>query len=108
MNISIVARKAFYDKFFIKPFMPNFLRMALADGLSYNPLNNSGGAIDNFRQKEFLKLKVNSNQKSIYKEYSDIKEYGNHITSLLSIPDLIQIGAASSIQYCGGPFIDVK
>lgn len=108
MNISIVARKAFYDKFFVKPLMPNFLRMALADGLSYNPLNNSGGAIDNFRQKEFFKLHVNLNQKSNYKEFSDIKEQGNHITNLLSIPDLIQVGAAASIQYCGGPFIDVK
>lgn len=32
-----------------------------------------------------------------------MKKHGNHITSLLSISDLIQLGGYTAVEYCGGP-----
>lgn len=107
MNISVIARKPFFDKFFVAPSMPGFLRIALTDALSFNKQNNTGGAINNYKDPQFLKLKTNSGLKSLCKEISDVKEHGNHVTFMLSISDIIQLGGASAIQYCGGPFIDV-
>jgi len=37
-----------------------------------------------------------------------LQKEGNHITEILSMSDLIQIGGASSVEYCGGPFIQIK
>lgn len=108
MNISVIARRPFYDKFFIKPSMPGFLRLALIDSLSFDKNSHLGGSINNFRCHNFLKLKSNSGLKDILKELADIHKQGNHITEMLSLSDLIQIGGAASIQYCGGPFIDVR
>lgn len=108
MNISVIARRPFYDKFFIKPSMAGFLRIALIDSLSFDKTTHTGGSINNFRCHNFLKLKCNSGLKDTLKELVDIHQQGNHITEMLSVSDLIQIGGAASIQYCGGPFIDVK
>ena len=33
----------------------------------------------------------------------DVKENGNHITAMLSISDLIQLGGYTAVEYCGGP-----
>jgi catalase (peroxidase I) len=35
----------------------------------------------------------------------NIKKYGNHITYMLSYSDLIQLGAITAVEYCGGPSI---
>ncbi len=37
-----------------------------------------------------------------------MKSEGNHITELLSLSDLIQLGGASAVEYCGGPSISIK
>jgi len=37
----------------------------------------------------------------------EIQENGNHITYELSKADLIQIGGAAAVEYCGGPFIEI-
>jgi len=37
-----------------------------------------------------------------------LKHEGNHITEILSIADLIQIGGAAAVEYCGGPIVDIK
>lgn len=36
-------------------------------------------------------------------QIEDIKNEGNHITALLSYPDLIQLGGYAAVEYCGGP-----
>lgn len=108
MNISIVARRPFFDKFYLNPSFPGFLRLALSDSLSFNPSKNTGGAINNYNNHHFLKLKVNSGLKHYLKEVNDIQADGNHITNMLHTSDLIQIGGAAAIEYCGGPKIDIK
>lgn len=107
MNIGLTARKPFYDKFFVNPSMPMYLRLALIDSLSFNGVNNTGGAINNFKDPEFLNLHVNKGLKKYYNDFEDIIEAGNHITNMLTKADLIQIGGAAAIKYCGGPDIDV-
>jgi hypothetical protein len=38
----------------------------------------------------------------------EIQEDGNHITATLSCADLLQLGGAAAVEYCGGPYINVK
>jgi catalase (peroxidase I) len=33
----------------------------------------------------------------------EIQVNGNHITAMLSISDLIQLGGYTAVEYCGGP-----
>lgn len=108
MNIRSIARRAFYDQFYIKPIMPNLLRLALIDGLTYNSEKKIGGAINNYHNVLIKKSKVAKGLNSSLKVINQVKEEGNHITNMLSIPDLIQIGGAAAVEYAGGPFINVK
>jgi catalase (peroxidase I) len=48
------------------------------------------------------------NLKNVYKMIQETQTEGNHVTELLSVSDLIQIAGASAIEYCGGPFIELK
>jgi hypothetical protein len=107
MNISSIARRPFFDKFFIAPCMPGILRLALIDSLSFNSKTQTGGAIDNFRNSDFTKLKCYSGLKKHYKIVEEINYNGNHITTMLTMSDLIQLGGAAAIHYANGPFIDV-
>jgi catalase (peroxidase I) len=36
-------------------------------------------------------------------EVKKLKTNGNHITNILSISDLIQLGGYAAVEYCGGP-----
>jgi L-ascorbate peroxidase len=38
----------------------------------------------------------------------DVKKNGNHITAILSISDLIQLGGYTAVEYCGGPSMIFK
>ncbi len=38
----------------------------------------------------------------------DIKESGNHITDMLSLADLIQMGGYTAVEYCGGPTMNFR
>jgi hypothetical protein len=107
MNISSIARRPFFDKFFLAPSMPGFLRLALIDSLSYNSKTQTGGAINNFRSSDFKKLKCFHGLKKHLSTVEEINLDGNHITTMLTMSDLIQLGGASAIHYCNGPFIDV-
>jgi hypothetical protein len=40
--------------------MPQLLRFALSDGLSYDPLNKTGGPFNNFPFSKFKKASINS------------------------------------------------
>ena len=42
------------------------------------------------------------------KEINDIKYHGNHITAILSMSDLIQLGGYAAVEYCGGPSMVFK
>lgn len=108
MNIGSIARRPFFDKFFLSPTMPGFLRLALSDSLSFNAEEHVGGAVNNFHSHNFLKLPINSGLKTIYRTAEEIHYDGNHITTMLSLPDIIQIGGAAAVEYAGGPFINVK
>ena len=37
------------------------------------------------------------------KQVEEIKKSGNHITAMLSMSDLIQLGGYAAVEYCGGP-----
>lgn len=41
-------------------------------------------------------------------EVVGIKEDGNHITAMLSVADLIQLGGYCAVEYCGGPVINFR
>lgn len=45
----------------------------------------------------------NSQISTALKIVKGVKENGNHITALLSISDLIQLGGYTAVEYCGGP-----
>jgi catalase (peroxidase I) len=108
MNISIIARRPFFDLFYKSPSMPSFLRLALIDSLSFDSNKSIGGPINNFLNHKFLKQRINQGLKPFLKEINEIHNEGNHITSMLSVSDLIQIGGAAAIEYSGGPKISVK
>jgi len=46
--------------------------------------------------------------KETVKEITKIKYDGNHITYMLSISDLIQLGGYAAVEYCGGPSMIFK
>ena len=108
MNIRSIARKPFFDFMFLNPLMPQLLRVAMSDALTYSPNIESSGPRAHFNFGKFRKLKVNTGLTKAYKAIKEIKEEGNHITERLSISDLIQIGGASAIEYAGGPYIELK
>jgi catalase (peroxidase I) len=37
------------------------------------------------------------------KQIKEFSHSGNHITGMLSIADLIQLGGYAAVEYCGGP-----
>ena len=34
---------------------------------------------------------------------NDVKQHGNHVTAMLSMNDLLQLGGYTAVEYCGGP-----
>lgn len=108
MNISIIAKRPFFDLFYKSPSMPSFLRLALIDSLSFDSNKSIGGPINNFLNHKFLKQRINQGLKPFLNEINEVHKEGNHITSMLSVSDLIQIGGAAAIEYSGGPRISVK
>lgn len=55
------------------------------------------------RFKTELQRAKNPQLTAAMKIIEDVKENGNHITELLSISDLIQLGGYTAVEYCGGP-----
>jgi L-ascorbate peroxidase len=108
MNIRSIARKPFFDFFFMGPIMPQVMRIALSDALTYKPGVNTSGPRAHFNFSKFRKLKANAGLNKQFKVIKEIKEEGNHVTDRLSLSDLIQIGGASAIEYSGGPYIEMK
>ena len=108
MNIRSIARKPFFDFMYLSPQMPQLLRIALSDALTYHSNNEYSGPRGHFNFSKFRKIKVNSGLNKAFKTIKEIQDEGNHITERLSISDLIQIAGASAIEYAGGPYIEMK
>jgi catalase (peroxidase I) len=108
MNIRSLARKPFYDFMFLNPMMPQLLRVAISDSLTFTPNVETSGPRGHFNFSKFRKLSQNSGLTKGFKMIKEIKEEGNHITERLSISDLIQIGGAAAVEYTGGPYIELK
>lgn len=100
MNINHIAKKPFFDLFYRSPCMPTMLRLALTDAASFNvdgSLQGPTGTIDHRAFKKSHELE------EALRHIVDIKHEGNHITQMLSISDLIQMGGYAAIEYCEGP-----
>jgi catalase (peroxidase I) len=41
-------------------------------------------------------------------QIEEIKNFGNHITAMLSYSDLIQLGGYAAVEYAGGPSMIFK
>ena len=109
MNLNHIAKKPFFDLFYRNPCMHSMLRGALYDAFQLNSDNTFRGA------RCTLAL---ANQKSLthghadllfaMKEVSEIHQNGNHITTMLSQADLLQMGGYAAVEYCGGPSMVFK
>ena len=108
MNIRSIARKPFFDFMYMHPIMPQLLRIAISDSLTFDVNKENSGARGHFNFSRFRKLKANTGLNKFFKFIKEIKEDGNHVTAALSISDLIQLGGASAVEYCGGPFLELR
>jgi len=100
MNINHIAKKPFFDLFYRSPCMPTMLRLALTDAASLNTdgsLQGPTGTLDHRAIKKSPELE------EALRHITDIKHEGNHITEMLSVSDLIQMGGYAAIEYCEGP-----
>ena len=100
MNINHIAKKPFFDLFYRTPCMPTMLRLALTDAASFNKDGNLQGptaTLDHHCVKKSPELE------EALRHITDIKHEGNHITEMLSMSDLIQMGGYAAIEYCEGP-----
>lgn len=108
MNLNHIAKKPFFDLFYSKPIMPQLLRAAMYDASAVN----ADGSIRGPKATAFLKgqqaIAHSKELNEAMKEIKAIKNYGNHITHLLSISDLIQLGGYAAVEYCGGPSMVFK
>lgn len=84
MNIRSIARKPFFDTFFLynflnnfsNPIMPQTLRLALSDSLSYD--GKIGGPNANFNFSKYKKLKENKGLSVKEKNYIFLEYFQNY------------------------------
>lgn len=103
MNLNHIAKKPFFDLFYSKPLMPQLLRAAIYDATTLN----TDGSFRGPRATAALKGQLqHAHSKEIKTAISEVKKFansGNHITHMLSLPDLIQLAGYAAVEYCGGP-----
>ena len=108
MNLNCIAKKPFFDLFYTKPCMAQLLRCALYDAT----LANADGSIRGPRATVFLQNQLTIAQSKelndAFKEVKKLVSDGNHITEMLSMADLIQLGGYAAVEYCGGPAMNFK
>mmetsp|Transcript_27111 Transcript_27111/g.19547 ORF Transcript_27111/g.19547 Transcript_27111/m.19547 type:complete len:142 (-) Transcript_27111:836-1261(-) len=100
MNINHIAKKPFFDLFYRSPCMPTMLRLALTDAASFNGDGSLQGPTGTLLHRA---VKTNPELAEALHHITDIKEEGNHITDMLSLSDLIQMGGYAAVEYCEGP-----
>lgn len=86
--------------------MPHLLRAALYDATSN--INSQPGPHGALRFKGELSRANSSQISTALKIVEGVKKNGNHITEMLSISDLIQLGGYTAVEYCGGPAMIFK
>jgi L-ascorbate peroxidase len=102
MNLNHIAKKPFLDAFYSKPYMPHLLRAALHDATTAFSSGHKGptGVL---RLQTELEKSNSAQMRNAVKMVKEIQAKGNHITTLLSFSDLLQLGAYTAVEYCGGP-----
>lgn len=100
MNINHIAKKPFFDLFYRTPCMPTMLRLALTDAASFN---NDGSLQGPTATLDHHCIKKSPELEEALRHITDIKHEGNHITEMLTVSDLIQMGGYAAIEYCEGP-----
>ena len=100
MNINHIAKKPFFDLFYRTPCMPTMLRLALTDAASFKQDGSLQGPTGLLMHSA---VKKNPELVTALHHITDMKEEGNHITEMLSISDLIQMGGYAAVEYCEGP-----
>ena len=103
MNLNHIAKKPFFDLFYSKPIMPALLRAAIYDATTLNADGSVRGPQATATLKNQLAIAKSKEVKSAINEVKKIKTNGNHITHMLSVADLIQLGGYAAVEYCGGP-----
>lgn len=103
MNLNHIAKKPFFDIFYMRPVMPQILRAALYDATTVNADGTVRGSRATALLKNQMTIAGSSELKEGLDEIKKLKTKGNHITAVLSYADLIQIGGYAAVEYCGGP-----
>jgi len=108
MNINHVAKKPFLDIFYKWPIMHHFLRAGLYDATSVYKSGPAGPRGILRFDSEVARAGNPQITRAIKLVDTEVKKMGNHITENLSYNDLIQLGAYTAVEYCGGPTMDFK
>ena len=103
MNLNHIAKKPFFDLFYARPVMPALLRAAIYDASTINADGSMRGPRGTATLKHQLAFAKSKELKLAIAEVKKLKSDGNHITHMLSISDLIQLGGYAAVEYCGGP-----
>ena len=99
MNLNHIAKKPFWDLFYKTPCMSQMVRLAFNDAIRYNSGAGTGGANASIRFNNALERVENTGLEFAMKQVIFMKTDGNHITAMLSISDLIQLGAYAALEY---------
>lgn len=103
MNLNHIAKKPFFDIFYMRPIMPILLRAAIYDASAINGDGTIRGPKATAALKNQMTIAGSKELDAALKEVKKLKIYGNHITEMLSVADLIQLGGYAAVEYCGGP-----
>ena len=103
MNLNHIAKKPFFDLFYARPVMPALLRAAIYDATARNSDGSVRGPHGTAALKSQIAFAKSKELKLAISEIKKLKSDGNHITHMLSVSDLIQLGGYAAVEYCGGP-----
>jgi catalase (peroxidase I) len=103
MNLNHIAKKPFFDIFYMRPIMPILLRAAIYDASALNGDGSIRGPKATAALKNQLTIAGSKELVEAMKEIKKLTTYGNHVTTMLSVSDLIQLGGYAAVEYCGGP-----
>ena len=103
MNLNHIAKKPFFDLFYRSPCMGVMLRAAFQDTGILSRSAYAGGSRGILRFQSELQRPENAGLEFAMEQIEEIMYDGNHITAMLSYPDLIQMGGYAAVEYTGGP-----
>ncbi len=103
MNLNHIAKKPFFDLFYRSPCMAQILRAAIFDAGAFNRSSAQSSNRGLLRFATESQRSENPDIEFAIEQIEQIKHDGNHITTLLSYADLIQLGGYAAVEYTGGP-----